>query len=241
MRAKAKVDPDFRQRVLDFIDSCIQECIPEALDTAMVDEDFIDTGITDTFEPFLDPTGPNFEARHSAALNKIVKSRQMHSRKHMPTCFKYGSRKCRARFPRRIAEATSFDEDTQVFRVKRNHRWVNNYNKWIAMMTRSNHDCQFLFTKNHAHHTIHYVMKYITKPETALHAKLTIAAAVHSILVNSLSEDIGKQLVLKIYNKIESYREVSVPEVITHMLSYPDHYTDAIFANIHTTHLLHHI
>ena len=84
-------------------------------------------------------------------------------------------------------------------------------------------------------------MKYITKPETALHAKLTIAAAVHSTLVNSLIEDIGKQLILKVYNKIESYREVGVPEAISHMLSYPDHYTDAIFVNIHTTHLLRHM
>ena len=35
MWAKAKADPDFRQRVINFIDSCIQEYILEALDTTM--------------------------------------------------------------------------------------------------------------------------------------------------------------------------------------------------------------
>src|SRR5579859_3116932 len=48
----------------------------------------------------------------------------------------------------------------------------------------------------------------------------------------------GKKMLLKIYNKMESYREVGVPVAITHMLDYPDHYTDAIFCNLHTTHLL---
>src|SRR5437773_11881037 len=48
----------------------------------------------------------------------------------------------------------------------------------------------------------------------------------------------GRNMLLKIYNKMESYKEVGVPEAITYMLDYPDHYTDAIFSNLHTTHLL---
>jgi hypothetical protein len=34
---------------------------------------------------------------------------------------------------------------------------------------------------------------------------------------------------------------VGVPEAITHLLCYPDHYTDGIFCNLHTTHLLFYI
>src|SRR2546430_1473409 len=137
----------------------------------------------------------------------------------MPTCFKYGSKRCGSRFPRAIIPKTSFDKETGVILVKRNHHWVNNYHKW---MTRANHDVQFLFTKNHALSTIHYVMKYITKPETALHSKLTIATAVRRALTPSSTQDMGKKTLLKIYNKVESYREVGVPEAITHMLEYPD-------------------
>ena len=87
-------------------------------------------------------------------------------------------------------------------------------------------------------------MKYITKPELALHSKLTIAAAVRKALASANSattSDQAKTMLLKIYNKLDSYREVGVPEAISHMLGYPDHYTDVPFINIHTTHLLNYI
>jgi PIF1-like helicase len=238
MREKAKNDPSFCQRLLDYIAQVVDECLPE--DPNPIDED--DDDDTRLFQPYTKPDDPNFEKVMPRNLTKTLHYRQMHRRKHMPTCFKYGSRKCRSRFPRAIVPETSFDKDTGLFRIKRNHRWVNNYNKWIAQMTRGNHDVQFLFNKTHALAIIHYVMKYITKPEVALHSKLTIAAAVRQALAgSSSSEDVGKKMLLKIYNKMEAYREVGVPEAISHMLGYPDHYTDATFWNLNTTHLLYYI
>ncbi len=81
------------------------------------------------------------------------------------------------------------------------------------------------------------------KPEAALHSKLTVAAAVQNTLMTNFAttKDIGKMMLLKVYNKMDSYREVGVPEAISHLLDYPDHYTDMTFINIHTTHLLNHI
>src|SRR5256885_10622723 len=83
---------------------------------------------------------------------------------------------------------------------------------------RANHDCQFLFTKNHALTIIHYVMKYISKPEAALHSKLTIAAAVCKGLpeIPSSSTDLGRKMILKTYNKLDSHCEVGIPEAISH-------------------------
>jgi PIF1-like helicase len=235
MRRKARNDPTFCQRLLDYIGQVVDECLPE--DPNPIDEE--DDDDTRLFQPYTKPDDPNFHKVMPRTLTKTVHYRQMHRRKHMPTCFKYGSRKCRSRFPRKIVLVTFFDKDTGVFHIKRNHRWVNNYNKWIAQMTRGNHDVQFLFNKTHALAIIHYVMKYITKPEVALHSKLTIAAAVRQALVGSPStDDVGKKMLLKIYNKLEAYREVGVPEAISHMLGYPDHYTDATFWNLNTTHLL---
>src|SRR5579859_3202355 len=43
------------------------------------------------------------------------------------------------------------------------------------MVTRSNHDCQFLLSKHHVLASIHYIIKYISKPEASLHLRLTIA------------------------------------------------------------------
>src|SRR5947208_13444249 len=159
------------------------------------------------FQAYTHPDDPNFNCVMRRNLSIIVRYRQMHCRKHTPTCFKYRSKKCRSRFPRAIVSETSLDEDSGVILVKRDHHWVNNYHKWIAQMTRGNHDIQFLFTKNHALAAIHYVMKYITKAEVALHSKLTIAAAVRKALAApSSTNDVGKKMLLKIYNKMESYR-----------------------------------
>ena len=52
-------------------------------------------------------------------------------------------------------------------------------------MTHRNHDIQFLFTKNHSLTIIHYIMKYISKPEAALHSKLMVTAAVRKTISTS--------------------------------------------------------
>jgi hypothetical protein len=237
MREKAKEDPAFCQRLLDYISQIVEECMPEDPDSPEDDGDE-----SRLFEQYTHPDQPNFRRSMGKSLLNVVRYSQIHKRTHLPTCFKYGSKKCRSQFPRAIVRATSFDKETGVFCIKRDHRWVNNYHRWIAQMTRANHDVQFLFTKNHALALIHYVMKYITKAEVALHSKLTIAAAVRQALSGSSpSNDVGKKMLLKVYNKIESYREVGVPEAITQLLRYPDHYTNGIFCNLHTTHLLFYI
>ena len=109
-------------------------------------------------------------------------------------------------------------------------------------MTHGNHDVQFLFTKNHALAIVYYIMKYISKPEATLHSKLTVCAAMRKTMTTSPQPDsdsyIAKMMLLKTYNKLDSLREVSVPEAISHLLKFPDHYTDATFVNIHTTHVL---
>ena len=112
-------------------------------------------------------------------------------------------------------------------------------------MTRGNHDVQFLFTKNHALAIVYYIMKYISKSEAALHSKLTVCAVMRKTMTTfpQLGSDsyIAKMMLLKTYNKLNSLREVGVPEAISHLLKFPDHYTDATFVNIHTTHVLRHM
>jgi hypothetical protein len=87
-------------------------------------------------------------------------------------------------------------------------------------------------------------MKY-TKPEASLHSKLTVAAAVRKTMSENpepgSSANIARRMLLKTYNKLDSLREVGVPEAISHLLKFPDHYTDAKFATIHTNHLLWHM
>jgi len=115
-------------------------------------------------------------------------------------------------------------------------------------MLRANHDCKFLFSQIYALAIIHYVMKYISKPEQATHTKLTIAAAVRKELnnINDSSSatpppNPGKQMLSKVYNRLDSHREVGLPEAISHLCGFPDHYTSATFVNINTKTLLYHV
>src|SRR5579859_1191142 len=142
------------------------------------------------------------------------------------------------------------DPETGLIQLKRDDAWLNGYNPWIMLMLRANHDCKFLFSQVYALAIIHYVMKYISKPEHATHAKLTIAAAVRQELAHTNSDLIlstttpvskGKQMLSKVYNRLDSHREVGIPEAISHLCGFPDHYTSATFININTKTLLSHM
>ena len=237
MWEKAKQDPRFQQWLLNYISCTVYECMPKEV----IDEgDSLRVGHW-VFQPLLCPDSPDFDDIMQLDVSDIVHSCQMHSRHHMAMCFKYGSKRCRSWFPHEIVPETSFNEIMCIIRVRRDHAWLNGYNKWISFIMRANHDCQFLFTKNHALTIIHYIMKYISKPEAALHSKLTIAATVRKALPTTLSSstiDPGRNMILKTCNKLDSHREVGIPEAISHLLDFPDHYTDKNFQHIHMTLLL---
>ena len=106
-------------------------------------------------------------------------------------------------------------------------------------MITANHDIQILLTKDHVLAAIFYILKYECKPEETLHSKLTIAAAHRTAFASASPANTlnGRRMILQIYNKIESHWEVGVPEAISHLLDYPDHYSNMTFENINTTQL----
>jgi hypothetical protein len=213
------------------------ECLPPEFDNIYDDDHVVGRYV---FSPLPDPNDADFEERIRIEVSDIVRARQMHSEHHTPTCFKYGSGQCRLRFPRALIGESGIDAATGVIHIQRDHAWLNGFNPWISLSLRSNHDVQFLLTKDHAMAIMYYVVKYISKNEQSLHSKLAIAAAVRAAqtLDNKSNTAMGKQMIQKVYNKIESHREVGLPEAISHLLKFPDHYTDATFSNINTTHLL---
>jgi len=86
-------------------------------------------------------------------------------------------------------------------------------------------------------------MKYISKPEDLLHSKLAIAAAVQKDISATNTEhssdfDFGKSMLIKTSNKLDSHWEVGLPEIISHLLDFPDHYTSSTFRKVHTMQLL---
>src|SRR5579859_1597105 len=171
----------------------------------------------------------------------------MHKRNHTPTCFKYWQkRKCCARYPWKLVTETQLDLDTGVVELQRDDEWLVGYNRWLWLMIRANHNCQFLFTKNHVRSVVHYIMKYISEPEDSLHSKLAIAAATRKSLDGPNADrttdfDLGKSMLIISYKKLDGHREVGLPEIVSHLLDFPDHYTGATFRKLHTTQLLKYI
>jgi hypothetical protein len=229
-------DDGFRDRLLGFISSITYECMPP--EPLAVHPDHVPGQLV--FLPFPNVDDPDFDEIMSQHVDDIVSTRQMHSTHHTATCFKYGKSECRLRFPRELCESTAMDPLTGVIRLRRDDPWLNGYNPWIALTLRSNHDVQFLLTKDHALSIVYYIIKYISKNEQTLHSKLSIAAAVRAaqLVSTAANTEIGKQMIRKVYNKIESHREVGLPEAVSHLLELPDYYTDADFPNINTTQLL---
>jgi hypothetical protein len=92
---------------------------------------------------------------------------------------------------------------------------------------------------------MYYILKYISKPEEATHSKLIIAAAVHKDLsqesFNNTEVDLVKKILHKTYNKLLAHRKAGTPEAISHLLHLPEQLADAMFATLHTTHLLRYI
>lgn len=237
VRDKGKTDLVYRQRLLDYIDHICCQCMPPEA----IDESSPEPGHR-AFRPMLDPNNPAFDEAMKIDVFDIVRSRQFHNDEHVPGCFKYGSRKCRFRFPKNLVlPKTVFDDSTGVILQKRDREWLNNYNLWFSLIMRTNHDSQFLFSQTEALAKIYYTMKYITKTEETTYSKLTIAAAVAKAVTQSGRHDKGKLMLIRTFNKISSHREVGIPEAISHLLDFPDTLTGAIFENIHTTHLLNYL
>ena len=146
-RERAKVDTDFQERLLKFIAHVASETLPEQPPVS-IEEDFQQG--SRSFQPLLDPDVSCFEDQMKVDIYDIVTKRNMHNPTHTPTCFKYGRKRCRARFPRKLVASTQMDPETGVIKIERDNEWLNGYNRWLSLMTHANHDCQFLFTNNHA-------------------------------------------------------------------------------------------
>ena len=120
------MNADFQQRLLKFIAHVASETLSDQPSTS-IQEEFQEG--SRVFQPLLDPDLPYFNDQMKNDLYDIVTQRNMHNRQHTPTCFKYGKKRCRARFPRKLVPFTQMDPQTGVIEMARDNEWLNAYNK----------------------------------------------------------------------------------------------------------------
>lgn len=105
-------------------------------------------------------------------LKQLVNNCQMH--KHTATCKKKGTH-CRFLFPRNLIEETVIQMDPLRILPSRTHTMVNNYNQYIMLGLKANHDIQPLFSSLfESMSALYYMTNYCTKRGPSLHSMLSL-------------------------------------------------------------------
>ena len=135
LRCRLLQDKDFANRMIHYLESIIVESINIDSDTNP-----LETPPSSRSEN----SDHSFHLRLLADGNSVASKKQMHSKNHNATCFKYrqkGLRKnaCRFGMPQDLRPHTEINE-LGVIHLARNNSWVNPWNPAIAICIRSNHD-----------------------------------------------------------------------------------------------------
>ena len=172
----------------------------------------------------------------------------MHS--HTWTCYKGGHQLCRFGFPLNLYPKTEIDGETEVLRIKRNHAWVNGFNRAAALALRCNTDCKMVMSSTECHGTygiigtlsrdvdyniisvllcsgvVAYVTDYLTKHGLSMTSLLPIIKEAVCATKPAIDTfDRTRRLVIKCLTKMLSHTEIPAPYAFVFLLGLPVKYT----------------
>jgi len=171
--------------------------------------------------------------------NAVASKRQIHSKNHSQTCFKYcknGSRECRFLFPRQLVAKAHVD-GYGVVQLERNNQWVNPWNPTLSSVLRSNHDISFIPTVTKALAAVYYMTNYATKYDVSQYQLILAAAILKRAIEDARSAAVPSETQLRIrsqdmdkfalraFNRLACDREISGPQAASCLLGLPDYYT----------------
>ncbi len=131
-----------------------------------------------------------------------------------PVCHKYGHiNDCRFKFPKDVIEKAYYDEDEQAIIFVCKDGNVNNYNKYILVFCRHNHDLKCILSGKAAKAAMFYITDYITKMDIKTYQLLTLLS--HAVL-NFENDDqknlsihlSGKQLLHKCVSQFTKKQQI---------------------------------
>jgi hypothetical protein len=173
--------------------------------------------------------------------NHVASLKQLHSKRHSATCFKYrhqnsGRNTCRFGMPRDLLQTSKVDEHG-VIHLARNHPWVNPWNPAIASCIRSNHDISWIPTVSKSLSLVYYITNYATKDDVSPLQMVTKAALLKQAIdqANAAQSPTTAQMrlrrrgmdnfALRCFNSLSQDREVSGVQVASTLLQFPSYYT----------------
>jgi hypothetical protein len=235
LRDRILADSHFADRMIKFLESVIMHSLhgPDSSPGETVSST---------------PPSPTARESDSEFVNKlfldsnaIARTRQLHSKRHTATCFKYrrpgaGHDSCRFGMPRDLLEVSKLDE-YGIVHLARNHAWVNPWNPSIASCIRSNHDISWIPTVSKSLSLLYYITNYATKDDVSPAQMVTKAALLKQAIdrANSTSApntaDIRlrergmDKFALRCFNSLSQDREISGVQVASTLLQLPSYYT----------------
>ena len=184
---KSLLDKSYQERFFSFFDDIIWHHLPD-----------IELHVEKTFEPRVrrppappDPYVPFhvMEEWESVMVTEIKKCGEiLQCHVCAPVCHKYGNEgRCRFLFPHEIVEASYFDSDTNSVVLRCRDETMNNFNPYILVFCRHNHDLKCILSGKAAKAAMFYISDYITKMDTKTYEMLSLLSrAVARVPINSV-------------------------------------------------------
>jgi hypothetical protein len=235
LRDRLLSDKEFANRMILYISSVIS-C---SVDDAVCDNSLAARCLPPSAKAS-DQTDEQFCKNIKADGDAVASKRQIHSKSHTSTCFKYGKKTtkkgCRFLFPRPLVPETHVDR-LGVIQIERNNEWITPYNHLIASQIRSNHDISFIPTVSKALTAVYYMTNYATKHDVSQYQQILAASIVQKSIEDAqaatspsdrekrLRNIPEERLGMVAFNKLASEREISGPQAASCLIGLPDCYT----------------
>ncbi len=153
---------------------------------------------------------------------------KLQKHKCRPVCHKYGHvNDCRFKFPKDVIEKAYYDEDEQAIIFVCKDGNVNNYNKYLLVFCRHNHDLKCILSGRAAKAAMFYITDYITKMDVKTYQLLTLLS--HAVLnfENEKKKDTslhlsGKQLLHKCVSQFTKKQQIHAQQAARYARQFGD-------------------
>ena len=235
LRDRLLEDSEFAARMIRYLESIIVQGIDESIPhDPEVNLPSMPPSANDT------ESDSDFQLRLSYDSNCVARTKQVHSRHHLATCFKYrqtgsGKNTCRFGMPRDLVPSSRVD-DLGVIHLARNHAWINPWNPAIASCVRSNQDVSWIPTVSKSLSLIYYLTNYATKDDVSPWQMLAKAALLRQRIDEAVAADPPSatdrrlhekgmdNFAVRCFNTLSHDREISGVQVASTLLQLPTYY-----------------
>lgn len=252
---RMKDDKEFESRFFKFFEDVIRHELPNVDLPSGFDRNTYKPGVEMPPPPLPCPEAGSTWAKETkdrwqdvfqSEVKLCGEALQRHPKECRPVCKKYGSKKCRFRFPHDIVEESRFDVESNSILLACRDSMVNYYNPYILVYCRHNHDIKCILSGKSAKAAMFYITDYITKMSLktgqllSLMCKAVMTASSHSV-ENETPVESAKRLLHKCLAQFSKKQSIHAQQAARYLRGSRDsissHKTIAVLSNLVYSHV----